>query len=83
MLICSPSVSVANVSVISATYENGQATCEFSFNTTSEQAANEPVPVVTNKNYYLTFAAGILRTGGGISREIVEYCEKIAFYVSK
>lgn len=50
--------------MISTGYENGRATCQFSFETNSAQIANESEPIVTEKNYYITFATGILRTGG-------------------
>ncbi len=60
----SPSLTNEEVNVISAVYEDGYATCQFSFETISEQADGEPAPIVIEKNYYLTFAAGILKTEG-------------------
>jgi hypothetical protein len=59
-----PLTSIEEVTVISAVYENGHATCHFSFETNSEPADGEPAPIVIEKNYYLTFAAGTLRTEG-------------------
>ncbi|UJR28575.1 hypothetical protein I4U23_009808 [Adineta vaga] len=58
----------AEVIVINAVYENGQATCEFSFDTTSGQIENETAPIVAGKDYYLNFAAGILRLEGTVAK---------------
>ncbi len=60
----SPSLSIEEVNVISTVYDNGRATCQFSFETTSGQADGEPAPIALGKNYYLIFATGILRTEG-------------------
>jgi hypothetical protein len=68
-VFCSPSPTIEEVTVHSAVYEDGRATCEFSFDTTSEQADGEPAPIVIEKNYHLIFAAGILRTEGRLYRE--------------
>ncbi|CAF1067872.1 unnamed protein product [Adineta steineri] len=57
-----PSTTVEKVNVTSAVYENGRTTCQFSFETISGQATDEPAPIVTGKDYYLIFAAGVLRT---------------------
>ena len=50
--------------MISAVYEDGRATCHFSFETNSAQAEDEPAPITIDKNYYLTFASGKLRSEG-------------------
>ncbi len=60
----SPSLTNEEVHVIDAVYENGLATCKFSFDTNSEQADGEPAPLVIDKNYYIIFAAGLLRSEG-------------------
>ncbi|CAF4085300.1 unnamed protein product [Adineta steineri] len=57
-----PSTTVEKVNVTSAIYENGRTTCQFSFETTSQQATDEPAPIVTGKDYYLIYAGGLLRT---------------------
>lgn len=55
------------MNVIDAAYDDGQVTCQFSFEITTEQADGEPAPIVVDKNYYLIFAAGILKGEGRCS----------------
>ena len=55
------SLTKEEVNVISAVYEDGRATCRFSFNTTR---SGEPVLIALNTDYYLTFSAGLLTTEG-------------------
>jgi len=50
------------VNVISTSYENGILTCKFSFEITSEQIDDEPMPISIEKKYYLIFAGGLLNT---------------------
>jgi hypothetical protein len=58
--------------VISAVYEDGRATCHFSFETNSAQVDDEPAPITIDKNYYLTFAEGKLRTEGRFFFQLIE-----------
>ncbi|CAF3697979.1 unnamed protein product [Rotaria sordida] len=63
-----PLPSSVEVNVIDTTYEDGFAICQFSFNTTSQQVDDEPEPIVIEKNYYLLFSGGILRTDEQIAK---------------
>ncbi len=79
----SPLPSNEDVNVNNAIYENGHATCQFSFETTSEQADGEPAPIVIEKNYYLTFAAGILQTDGLFCFFFVNKIQLVYFYSNR
>ena len=63
-VLISPLISAVPVNVISTMDENGHVTCQFSFETISSQVNGEPAPIVIEKDYYITFAVGILRTEG-------------------
>lgn len=63
-LFHSPSLSNEEITVLNAAYDDGQVTCQFSFEITTEQVDGEPTPIGVDKNYYLIFAAGSLKNEG-------------------